>query len=124
MNIWAFIGRVGRDAELKYTPNGKAVLSFPVAVDSGYGDRKVTTWPRVQVWDKRAEALANHIAKGDKIGVVGELSLREYQGKEGKAFSLEVRATDITLIGGAKEKPAKQAAGIEVDPFIDSDCPF
>ncbi len=102
MNVWNFIGRIGRDGELRTTPNGKMVLTFPVAVDSGYGDKKKTTWPRVQVWDKRAEALAPYIVKGAQIGVSGELTMTEYTNKEGvKAHSLDVRANDVTLIKGS-----------------------
>lgn len=126
MNVWNFIGRIVRDGELRTTPNGKMVLTFPVAVDSGYGDKKKTTWPRVQVWDKRAEALAPYIVKGAQIGVSGELTMTEYTNKEGvKAHSLDVRANDVTLIKRKDEaaKPAKEAAGVK-DDYPQDDVPW
>lgn len=122
MNVWSFIGRVGKDAELSYVGQGNALLSFSVAVDSGYGDKKATTWTRVQVWGKRGEGLNGKILKGDRIGIVGEVTLREYEGKNGKGVSLEVRASEVTLLGGKRD--AAQPTVTEVDPFIDSDVPF
>lgn len=127
MNVWSFIGRVGKDAELSYVGQGNALLSFSVAVDSGYGDKKATTWTRVQVWGKRGEGLNGKILKGDRIGIVGEVTLREYEGKNGKAFSLDVRASDVTLMGGAKdqaaaEKPSAKPAAH--DDYNDSEIPF
>lgn len=120
MNVWNFIGRIGRDGELRATPKGDMVLSFPVAVDSGYGERKQTTWPRVMVWGKRAEALAPYVKKGAQIGVSGEVTLREYTNNEGqKAFSLDVRASDVTLIKGPQEAKPAQA-----DSFDSAECPF
>lgn len=49
------VGNVGRDPEMRYTPNGSAVTSFSVAVSDGFGDRKKTIWFRVSAWEKLAE---------------------------------------------------------------------
>ena len=128
MNIWAFVGRIGRDGELRATPKGDMVLTFPVAVDSGYGDKKKTTWPRGQVWGKRAESLAPYIIKGNQIAISGEVTLNEYTNKDGqKANSLDVRASEVTLIkSGSPQRSAEPAsnAGAGFDDWGDDRVPF
>ena len=132
MNIWHFIGRIGRDGELRYSPGGDAILSFPVAVDSGYGDKKKTTWPRCTIFGKRAEALAPYIVKGAQVGISGEVTLREYDKDGSTRQSLDVRVSEVTLVGGKGEaqKPAErpvakpEPAGKPATPAWDDDIPF
>lgn len=89
-------GRTGKDGELRRAQNGDPVLSFSVAVDDGYGDKKSTMWFDCSVWGKRAEALSPHIAKGTALTVSGDLSKREHEGKT----YLTVRVNEVTLQGG------------------------
>ena len=108
MNILAFTGNVGRDGELKYMGNGDAVLGFSVALSSGYGDKKITTWMNCSLFGKRAESVAPFILKGQAVAVNGEFQARTYTTKEGvEKLILEVRVADVTLMGG---KPEGQAA--------------
>jgi single-strand DNA-binding protein len=104
VNNFSVVGRVGRDAVVRHTADGEQVAGFSVAVDSGYGDKKKTLWLDVSVWGKRAEALAKHVKKGDRIGVVGELGTREHEGKT----YLTLRAGDVSLM--SDKKPATAAA--------------
>ena len=67
MNVWTFSGRVGADAELRTTQSGEKVLSFRVANDVGFGDRKTTQWVDCSMWGRRAESVANYVKKGDKV---------------------------------------------------------
>ncbi len=98
MNSWSFSGRVGADAELRTTQSGEKVLSFRVANDVGWGDRKKTQWVDVSYWGKRAEAIAQYVTKGMKLGVVGEVTLEEFQRRDGTPGSkLAVKANDIDL---------------------------
>lgn len=100
MNSWSFSGNLGNDAESRFTPSGDAVVSFSVGVKSGFGDKATTTWARCQMWGKRGESVAPYLMKGQLVGIVGEVSLREYDKKDGgKGFSLEVRVNDLTLLG-------------------------
>ena len=120
MNTWNFTGRLGQDAELRYSPDGKAIASFSVAVESGYGDKKTTTWPRCAMFGKRGEAVAPYLKKGTQVAISGELSERKWKDKEGAERStLEVRVNDLTLISGkpdgAQTKPNKE---------IDDDMPW
>ena len=116
MNNWNFTGNIGRDCEQKYTPNGDAVVSFSVGVQSGYGDKAVTTWARCQMWGKRGESVAPYLLKGQLVGVSGEVTNREYTDKDGnKRTSLDVRVNDLTLLGkkdgaSAPQEPRQPAA--------------
>lgn len=107
MNVFSCIGRVGRDAAVRHTAGGEAVAGFSVAVDAGYGENKTTLWFDCSVWGKRAESLARHVKKGDRIGVVGELGTRQHEGKT----YLTLRVSDVSLLGNKKaDEPAAAAA--------------
>jgi len=102
MNVLNAIGNVGKDAEIRFTPNGDAVAQFSFALTSGYGDKAITTWLNCNVWGKRSETLAPMLLKGTKIGITGELTNRPYTDKQGnEKHSLEVRISDVTLLGKA-----------------------
>jgi single-strand DNA-binding protein len=93
-------GGIGKDAVLRRTQDGEAILGFSVAVDDGYGDKKRTIWFDCSVWGKRGEKLADMLTKGTKVSVSGELSTREHEGKT----YLTVRADGITIMGGGERK--------------------
>lgn len=95
MNNYSAVGRVGRDAQVRHTAGGDAVVGFSLAVDSGYGPKKQTLWFDVSLWGHRAEKIAPYIRKGDRIAVQGEIGTREHEGKT----YLTLRAADVTLIG-------------------------
>lgn len=104
MNSISLDGRVVADAELRYTPGGDPVLSFRVASDVGFGERKTTNWFSCQVWGKRGESLKDFLKKGQQVTVYGVLTLREWEDKEGaKRLSPDVRVNDVTLQGGKRE---------------------
>lgn len=67
------IGHLGSDPSMKYTPAGKAVTSFSLAVNTGYGEQKQTQWFRVSAWEKLAENCNNFLKKGSKCLVEGRL---------------------------------------------------
>jgi single-strand DNA-binding protein len=78
-NVFSFTGTVGRDAEVRYTPSGLAVLSVTVANNIGFGDKQQTLWIRVALFGKRAEGgLQNYLKKGQQVFVSGELTQNEY----------------------------------------------
>lgn len=131
MNVITFTGNLGKDAEVRYAPNGDAIASFPVAITHGYGDKKGTAWLRCSLFGKRAESLAPYLVKGQLVGIVGEFAPREYE-KDGQTrMSLDVRVNDLTLVGGKRDgqqeaRPAQQAqpsGGGGLGDFQD-DIPF
>lgn len=104
MNSITFDGRLAADAELRYTPGGDAILSFRVASDIGFGERKTTNWFSCQVWGKRGETLKEYLTKGQQVTVYGQLTLREWEDKEGnKRLSPDVRVNELSLQGGKRE---------------------
>lgn len=136
MNVFTAIGRVGRDAQTRFTQAGKAVTGWSLAVDKGWGDNKTTTWFDCSLWGDRGEKLADKILKGDRLGVTGEIGTREHDGKT--YVTLDVR--EVTLLsakpqegntsssgarGGApkRERP-QRATSVPADDFADDDIPF
>lgn len=91
-------------------PNDTAVAQFNLAINSGYGEKQITTFYRCSLFGKRAETLAPMLLKGNKIGVTGEITNRPYTNKEGvEKYSLELRVNDLTLLGSKGEgKPESQ----------------
>lgn len=126
-NSFNFVGTIGRDAEVKYLSSGSAVLTVTVANNVGYGDKQKTNWVRVTLFGKRAEGnLSGLLVKGQQVFVSGELTLNEYQTKDGSTKSnLEVNANIIDLVGGKREQTgiSKPKPVSTVDDFDDS-IPF
>ncbi len=100
MQIGNIAGNLGKDAELKSTQAGDQFCRFSVAVTTGWGDRKATTWWDVTRWGKGTEKLAPMLTKGTKVAVSGEISTREHEGKT----YLQIRADHVTLQGGAQSQ--------------------
>ena len=88
MNKIFEIGRLTRDPEIRYTQSGKAVCTFSIAVDDGYGENKKAYFFPVVVWNKSAEACGNSLHKGSKVAVTGKLTMRQYENNEGKKITV------------------------------------
>ena len=100
MNLLTAIGNISKDAELRYTPKGDAICAFNFALNSGFGDKQITTWLNCSLFGKRAETLSPMLLKGTKIGISGEFTARPYTSKDGaEKLSLDVRVNDVTLLG-------------------------
>jgi single-strand DNA-binding protein len=131
VNVCNFIGRIGKDAEVRSTPSGKPVTNWSIAVDSGFGEQKKTTWITCTLWGDRGPKIAGYIHKGDKIGVSGELSTREYEYQGTKRTSVELNVREVELLGskersgsGTTPAPTPASAAPEGgDPYSD-DIPF
>jgi single-strand DNA-binding protein len=100
-------GNLGSDSELTFTPNGKAKLEFSVGdtprrlnqQTNTWEDAGETTWWRVTEWEKKAEALAEHLLKGTKVLVIGTAGVRTYDKKDGsKGWSAEVKPKHIAIV--------------------------
>jgi single-strand DNA-binding protein len=96
------VGNLGRDPELRYTPNGRPVTEFSVAVNQSTKNQQsgewveATDWFRVSVWGDRAERAAEQLRKGSRVLVDGRFRTREYETKDGrKGISLEVSADSV-----------------------------
>lgn len=128
MNIFTFTGGLGADAETKSTQGGTSVCSFPVAVNSGYGENKKTTWVRCNLFGKRAEGnLPNYLVKGAQVAISGELTLEQWESNGEKKSALKLNVNSLDLIGGKTEQApqapqVQQHSGFD-DSFNDS-IPF
>ena len=81
LNRITFVGRLGKDPEMQYTPNGKAVCKLSVANTPGFGKDAPTTWFPVECWGKTAEFINEYGAKGMRVSVDGQMICDEYEGK-------------------------------------------
>lgn len=123
MNVLNAIGNIGKDAEIRFTAKNEPVAQFSFALQSGYGDKQVTTWLNCNVWGKRAETLAPMLTKGTRIGITGELTNRPYTDKQGnEKHSLEVRVSDVTLLG-SKDASTSSAQRQDSKPSKQDDAP-
>lgn len=81
MNKILLIGNLGRDAELKYTPNGFAISNFSIATSKKTKAGSVTTWHNCKIIGARAETLTQYLKKGKQVYVEGELEKRQWDDK-------------------------------------------
>ena len=103
------IGNLGRDPEMRYTPDGKPNTTFSVATSRKAGDKDETTWFRVSVWGNQAEPCNQYLRKGSKVLVEGRLKaeINVYQRKDGSyAASYDVTADTVRFLSGKDEQPA------------------
>lgn len=99
------VGNLGRDPELRYTPQGDAVCSFSMATNERKKDKSgefqdVTTWFKVTLWRNQAENAAKYLSKGRQVYIEGRLGVEEWTDRDGKErYTLAVTATDMQFIG-------------------------
>ncbi|MCY3919014.1 MAG: single-stranded DNA-binding protein [Chloroflexi bacterium] len=104
LNKVQIIGNLGRDPEMRYTANGRAVATMSVACSRRFttqdGERREETeWVRVVAWARLAELASQYLAKGRSVYVEGRLQTREYEDREGqRRFMTEVVAQDIQFL--------------------------
>jgi single-strand DNA-binding protein len=110
-NKITIVGYLGRDPELRYTPQGTALCKMSIATTekrkSVTGEMEEhTTWFRVTAWGRQAELANEYLAKGRQAYIEGRLRLEEYTDREGqKRFSAEVSASEIQFLGQRTEIP-------------------
>ena len=129
MNKLIISGRLTRDAEARFIPSGTAVLSFSVANNTGFGDNQKTHYFDCSIFGKRAEGkLKDYMLKGQQVVVEGEISLNQYQKKDGTGgASLNVFVNNVELMGSNQQAGAQPSAPASSAPALndsDDDLPF
>lgn len=123
------IGNLGRDPELRYTPQGDAVCDFSVAVNDRKKDKSgefqdVTTWFRITLWRKLAENASKYLTKGKQVYIEGRLQIEEWQDRDGNnRFTLNVTASEMQFLGGRGDEMSgggHDNMSDNVDDFNDS----
>jgi single-strand DNA-binding protein len=132
------IGRLGRDAEMKFMPSGEATLQFSLASDRTYNDKagtriKETTWFRCQLFGKGAQALNDYLTKGTMVLVEGRLRIdtktggpniwKRQDGAHAAAFEIVVGT--VRLLGGGSREAQNEAGNTSPAVAIaNDDMPF
>jgi single-strand DNA-binding protein len=128
LNKVILIGRLVKDPELRYTPNGVATCGFTLAVDNPYKneDPKADFIP-VVTWKQTAEAVANHMKKGRMVAVDGRWQTRNYTNNDGnKVYVNECVAMDVRFLDRGESAEKKETVPPEEKPvdISDDDLPF
>ena len=105
------IGNIGK-MEMKYTPQGKAVTEFTIAVNEGSGDNKTTEWYKAVAWEKAGELINQYAGVGSKIYVSGKFKVETWTSKEGDArASLVVTVQNFEFLSQKKAEQAHADVG-------------
>lgn len=120
LNRVVLIGRLSRDPELRYTPNGVANCSFNLAVERPFKNNqgeKETDFINIVTWRQLAENCANYLSKGRLTAVEGRIQVRHYDNNEGKrVYVTEVVADNVRFLESAKNDDRPKQS----DPFTNS----
>jgi single-strand DNA-binding protein len=110
VNKVTLLGNLGKDPEVKYTPQGTAVAKLALATNERYKDKDGqwqdrTEWHNVVLWQRLAEIAGEYLKKGSKVYIEGKLQTRSWEDKQTnqKRYMTEVVANDLVLLGGRGE---------------------
>ena len=134
LNRATLIGNLGRDPEIRYTPDGTAVANVSIATTIRYKDKKGerqerTEWHRVSAFDRLAKVFEEYTGKGARVYVEGPLQTRKWTDKQGiERYTTQIAANKIVLLDGAKagsehahDETGDTPPGVNVP---DEDIPF
>lgn len=146
LNKVILIGRLGRDPETRYMPNGDAVCNFSIATSENWKDqsgqkKERTEWHNITMYRKLAEIAAQYLKKGSLVYFEGKIQSRKYTGKDGvERTAYEIIGNEMKMLGGGNDSgqqaqaaqaetptpPRRQATAAPAQPVddIDDDVPF
>ena len=146
LNKVILIGRLGRDPEVRYMPNGEAVCNFSVATSEKYTDKngqrqESTEWHNVTMYRKLAEIAGKYLTKGSQVYLEGKIQSRKYQDKNGvERTAYDIIVNEMKMLGGGGNDgqqaqsaqsetptpPRRQAPAAPAAPVddVDDDIPF
>ena len=118
LNKVLIIGNVGKEPEMRFTPSGKPVVSFSVAVNSKLGETESTEWFNIVAWDKLAETCNQYLTKGQQVFIEGRLQTRSWEDKDGaKHYKTEIIANKVLFLGQHKQDEIENTKDIGEDLF-------
>ena len=141
VNKVLLIGRLGRDPEVRYTPDGTAIANFSIATSEEWKDKKTgekqerTEWHRIVAFRRLGEICGEYLSKGRQVYVEGRLQTRDWQDKDGnKRYTTEIVASQMQMLGsrdtydnaggGSAFKKNDMPPGPEFSGSQDDDIPF
>ena len=136
VNKVILLGRIGRDPDVRYMPNGEAVANFSIATSESWKDKNgervtKTEWHNVTLYRKLAEIAGQYLKKGSQVYIEGKIQSRKYTGKDGiERTAYEIIGSEMKMLGGntgtesVPTPPTKQEPkSTQADDF-DDDIPF
>ena len=123
------MGRLGRDPEMRYTPQGRPVTTMSVATDRRWSNQEgeqqqETTWFRVTAWGKTAENCNQYLSKGRAVLVEGRMQNRQYEDQQGqKRWSWDLVADRVVFLPAGAGRPA-EAGAEELPPAGEDEIPY
>ena len=120
LNKVTLIGRLGRDPETRYMPNGDTVCNFSVATDESWKDaqgnrQERTEWHNITMYRRLAEIAAQYLKKGSLVYIEGRIQSRKYTGKDGiERTAYDIICHEMKMLSGGQDgqnAPAPQANG-------------
>ena len=145
VNKVTLIGRLGRDPETRYMPNGDAVCNFSIATDESWKDaqgnrQERTEWHNITMYRRLAEIAAQYLKKGSLVYLEGRIQSRKYTGKDGiERTAYEIICHEMKMLSGKNEgqpestpqtnsrppePPQKRQQAVQPQEDIDSDIPY
>jgi len=131
LNMAQIIGHLGRDPEVRYTPEDTAIANLAVATNETWKDKngekqERTEWHRVVLFGKVAEIAAEYLRKGSLVYLQGRMQTRKWQADDGQdRYTTEIVADRMRMLGGKGERDTRTANGKSVaEPPFDDDIPF
>lgn len=116
VNKVILVGRLGKDPEVRYMPNGAQVTTFSMATDEQWKDKngervQKTEWHKIVAFRKLAEICGQYLVKGKLIYIEGKLQTRSWENKEGnKQYTTEVVADTMKMLGDGRSEPKNNTA--------------
>ena len=116
LNKVILIGRLGRDPETRYMPNGEAVCNFSVATSESWKDQSAQRqerieWHNITMYRRLAEIAGQYLKKGSQVYLEGRIQSRKYQGKDGiERTAYDIIANEMKMLGGGSDGQQAQPA--------------
>lgn len=130
LNKVILIGRLGRDPETRYMPNGEAVCNFSVATSEKYTDKngqrqEATEWHNVTMYRKLAEIAGQYLKQGSQVYIEGKIKSRKYTDKNGvERTAYDIIANELKMLGGNTQTLAQKPQPAQAQDEISDDVPF
>lgn len=125
LNKCILIGRMTKDIEIRHTNSGKAVGTFTIAINNGYGENQTTDFINCVAWEKKAEFIKNWFGKGRTIVIVGRITTRSWEDETGqKKYATEVVVNEVSFAGEKREETTTDSMEDFTPVDNDEDLPW
>ena len=133
INKVIIVGNLGRDPEVRYTADNKAITNVSIATTDRYKDKhsgeqkEITEWHRVVFFNRLGEIAAEYLKKGSQVYIEGKLRTRKWTDKDGaEKYSTEIIADQLQMLGGRASEATSATPAPKAKPAddLDDDIPF